>query len=191
MTRFGSSVLGCLFAATLLIAGCSAIAQTIGAESPAQAPADPIAKQNPPPGSCMPIGITVSGEIVFPFQCKEFIEQQKAVSRKPAGTAASADAAEKPSVEEETPAASNQKASSSQPVENPQPENITTSGIEVGPTEAKTTAPEPAENSPSKRSEPKHRLGNGGSANCTHYRTYDSASGTYRDFRGRRRSCPS
>ena len=34
----------------------------------------------------MPIGLTASGEIVFPIQCKEFIERQRgqAVERKPA-----------------------------------------------------------------------------------------------------------
>ena len=34
----------------------------------------------------MPIGLTASGEIVFPIQCKEFIELQRgqAVERKPA-----------------------------------------------------------------------------------------------------------
>ncbi|MGA7810935.1 BA14K family protein [Bradyrhizobium sp.] len=34
----------------------------------------------PPPGGCTPIGLTVSGEIVFPFACKGFIERQKAMA---------------------------------------------------------------------------------------------------------------
>jgi hypothetical protein len=38
----------------------------------------------PPSGSCMPIGLTTSGEMVFPIQCKEFIEQYKALDQKPA-----------------------------------------------------------------------------------------------------------
>jgi hypothetical protein len=36
----------------------------------------------PPSGSCMPIGLTASGEMVFPIQCKEFIEQYKALDQK-------------------------------------------------------------------------------------------------------------
>ena len=40
----------------------------------------------PPPGGCTPIGITVSGEIVFPMTCKDFIERHKAADR--AATAA-------------------------------------------------------------------------------------------------------
>ena len=50
----------------------------------------------PPPGGCTPIGITVSGEIVFPMTCKDFIERHKAADRaatavetKPAGAQAS------------------------------------------------------------------------------------------------------
>lgn len=42
----------------------------------------------PPPGGCTPIGITVSGEIVFPMTCKDFIERHKAADR--AATAAEA-----------------------------------------------------------------------------------------------------
>ena len=34
----------------------------------------------------MPIGVTASGEIVFPFLCKGFIEQHKAADQKPAAT---------------------------------------------------------------------------------------------------------
>ena len=42
----------------------------------------------PPPGGCTPIGLTVSGEIVFPMTCKDFIERHKAADR--AATAADA-----------------------------------------------------------------------------------------------------
>ena len=35
----------------------------------------------PPPGGCNPIGVTVSGEIVFPMTCKDFIERHKAADR--------------------------------------------------------------------------------------------------------------
>jgi hypothetical protein len=46
--------------------------------------ADPSVKEEPPPGGCMPIGVTASGEIVFPFLCKGFIEGHKAANQQPA-----------------------------------------------------------------------------------------------------------
>jgi BA14K-like protein len=58
----------------------AALAQTTGAIDPSPAPAQAAAKDDmPPPGGCTPIGLTVSGEIVFPFSCKDFIERQKAM----------------------------------------------------------------------------------------------------------------
>jgi|GEM_PF-958354 len=39
----------------------------------------------PPPGGCTPIGVTASGEIVFPLTCKDFIEQHKAADRRSSG----------------------------------------------------------------------------------------------------------
>ncbi len=66
--------------------GVEARAQTTGTLAPA--PADISAKdqpssskEEPPPGGCMPIGITVSGEVVFPFQCKDFIDSHKATKQ--------------------------------------------------------------------------------------------------------------
>ena len=54
-----------------------------------------------PPGGCMPIGLTASGEIVFPIQCKEFIDRErgKAVEQTPPA------AAGKPVTADEKPAA--------------------------------------------------------------------------------------
>jgi hypothetical protein len=64
----------------------AAFAQTTDTAKPSPAPAEPSVKEDVPPGGCMPIGLTASGEIVFPIQCKEFIERQrgKAVEQKPA-----------------------------------------------------------------------------------------------------------
>jgi hypothetical protein len=39
----------------------------------------------PPPGDCTPIGITASGEIVFPLTCRDFIEWHKAADRTSSG----------------------------------------------------------------------------------------------------------
>jgi hypothetical protein len=52
------------------------VAQSSDPQPQAQSPDD-----GPPPGGCNPIGVTVSGEIVFPMTCKEFIERYKAADR--------------------------------------------------------------------------------------------------------------
>jgi hypothetical protein len=48
------------------------LAQTTGSVGPS-----PGVSNEPPAGGCMPIGLTASGEVVFPFQCKGFIELQR------------------------------------------------------------------------------------------------------------------
>src|SRR3981189_3893653 len=70
----------------LTVTSGAALAQTTVTVGPSPAPAEPSMKEDVPPGGCMPIGLTASGEIVFPIQCKEFIERQrgKAVEQKPA-----------------------------------------------------------------------------------------------------------
>jgi hypothetical protein len=78
-----AGVLAGLGAALLLAdAAGEARAQTTGAINPGE----PAAKDEPPPGGCMPIGVTASGEVVFPFLCKGFIEQHKGADQKPAGS---------------------------------------------------------------------------------------------------------
>jgi hypothetical protein len=64
----------------------AALAQTTGTVNPSPTPAQPSADDDVPPGGCMPIGLTVSGEIVFPILCKQFIERHRgmAVGQKPA-----------------------------------------------------------------------------------------------------------
>jgi hypothetical protein len=60
----------------VLISGV-AIAQTTGTLNPSLTPAEPSVKEDVPPGGCMPIGMTASGEMVFPIQCKEIIERER------------------------------------------------------------------------------------------------------------------
>src|ERR1700724_1313429 len=74
-----------LLALLLTVISGAALAQTTGTVNPSPAPGEPSAKEDVPPGGCMPIGLTASGEVVFPIQCKEFIERQrgKAVEQKP------------------------------------------------------------------------------------------------------------
>src|ERR1700716_4630256 len=74
-----------LLALLLTAMSGAALAQTTGTVDPSPAPAEPSVKEDVPPGGCMPIGLTASGEIVFPIQCKEFIERQRGqgVEQKP------------------------------------------------------------------------------------------------------------
>jgi hypothetical protein len=121
-------------------------------------------KEDVPPGACMPIGLTASGEIVFPIQCKEFIERQrgKAVEHKPAA--------------EETPVQAAKQPDSAPPVES----KTVAQPVETVPLPKKRVEQEPRERAMSP--EDGYR--------CLRYRTYDPASGTYRGYDGQRRSCP-
>ncbi len=67
---------------------CAVRAETTGAVTPAAAPAETTvaaepAKAEPAQDDCQPIGLTASGEIVYPFHCKAFVEQHKAAEAKP------------------------------------------------------------------------------------------------------------
>jgi hypothetical protein len=90
------------FALALLLSVMSSasFAQTTGTVNPSEARVESSVKEDIPTGGCMPIGLTASGEVVFPIQCRELIEQQreKAVEQNPAGVE------EKPVGVEEKPA---------------------------------------------------------------------------------------
>jgi hypothetical protein len=66
-----------LSAVVLMLMSSAAIAQTTGTLNPSPAPVEPSVKDDVPPGGCMPIGMTASGEMVFPIQCKEIIERER------------------------------------------------------------------------------------------------------------------
>jgi hypothetical protein len=146
----------------------AAHAQTTGTLNPNPAPAQPSANEDVPPGGCMPIGLTAAGEIVFPIQCKDFIEQHRGrnVEQKPAA------AEEKPAVAEEQAAAKQPEAGAP---ENNKPTNQpveTVSSLKL----VKHVKKEPRERTR-------------GQDGCQHYRTYDPGSGTYRGYDGQRHSC--
>jgi pyruvate/2-oxoglutarate dehydrogenase complex dihydrolipoamide acyltransferase (E2) component len=95
----------CCVLPTLL--GGAALAQTGNLADPSPTAAQSSPKEDdPPPGGCKPIGLTVSGEVVFPFECKEFIERQKAMISKPAAA-------------ETNPAAAEVKSSAAEPARPP------------------------------------------------------------------------
>ena len=154
-----------LLAVLLSVMSSAALAETTGAVNPGSVPAQPpSANDDVPPGGCMPIGLTSSGEIVFPIQCKEFIERHREmpVEQKPAA------------VEEKAAAKQSEAARQSE---------------EVAPENGKP-ATKPVETVPLPRRaehEPRQRVIS--SNGCQHFRTYDPASGTYKGFDGRVRPC--
>jgi hypothetical protein len=244
-------VLACALFATM---SGTAPAQTTGALDPSPASADP-SKGGVPPGGCMPIGLTASGEIVFPILCKEFIEQhresdtaqkpsvvEQKVTVKPVEIAAPSEdgmpenSSSKPLMTEEkvtekppeTVAPSHDvmlENSSSKPViaqekvigkpvetaappEEVMPENSnpkpsvaeqklsakpaeTAESSEAAILEKSDPKNKPLETAVSSRKTHKHESNRQAinQAGCQHYRTYDSASETYRSYDGRRRSC--
>jgi hypothetical protein len=66
-----------LVAALPLVISLAALGQTI-------APAPDSSPENPPPGGCMPIGVTAAGDLVFPLLCRDFIERHRAFGERSA-----------------------------------------------------------------------------------------------------------
>jgi hypothetical protein len=151
------------FALALLLSVMSsaALAQITGTVNPSPAQPEPSMKGDVPPGGCMPIGLTASGEIVFPIQCWELIERQrgKAVEQNPAAV-------------EEKPAAKQSEAVAPE-VSNP------------------VIKPDETVPLPKKRVEhaPKERATRPDDGDCQHFKSYDPGSGTYTSYDGQRRSC--
>jgi hypothetical protein len=259
-----------LVAAVLFGMSGAGVAQTSDSEPRAASP-----DGGPPPGGCNPIGLTVSGEIVFPMTCKEFIERYKAADRnssaaetKPAtaeGSKASAAAeagkaqttgeaskapaaveadkapttaeaskipavieADKPSstvaankapaaaevgnapaaveagkapttVEaSKTPGAADPGkpdekdakpvVAKAQPDEAARPVTKQAAVAPAGADAVKSSAEPATTAAVSKRTRARNHVA--GAPGCTRFRTYDAASGTYRDYGGQRRSCP-
>ena len=167
-----------LLAFLLSVMSGAALAETTGAVNPSAAPAQPSANEDVPPGGCMPIGLTTSGEIVFPIQCKEFIERHRgaAVEQKPALEQKPAAVEAKPAAVEQRPAAVEEKPGAKQ-------------SESVVPEDSKP-ANKPVQTAPLQRRvehEPHPRAMR--SDSCKSYRTYDPVSATYRGYDGQRRSC--
>ena len=177
-----------LLALLLSVMSSAALAQTTGAVNPSPAPAQPSVNEDVPPGGCMPIGLTASGEIVFPIQCKEFIERHRgpAAEQKPAAAEEKSAAVEqKPAAMDEKPAAVEEKQKPAAAEEKP----AVKQSEAVAPESSQPTN-KPVETAPlPKRVERESRERAVSSGACTHYRTYDAASGTYRGYDGRVRSC--
>jgi hypothetical protein len=193
-----------LLALLLSVMSSAALAETTGAVNPGSVPAQPSANDDVPPGGCMPIGMTTAGEIVFPIQCKEFIERHRgaAVEEKPAAEQKPAAIEAKPAAAEAKPAAVEPKPAAVEPkpaaaeekpaVVEPKPAAVEQKSAA---TQSESAAPEdrkPA-NKPvetlQKRVEHEPHQRAMRSDGCKSYRTYDPASGTYRGYDGQRRVC--
>jgi hypothetical protein len=237
-------------------------AENTQANSPANPPAEPqmstqetapkttqdnAATNAPPPGACKPIGLTLSGKVVFPLECRDFIERYKAMTpptplatrpaaaeAKPAAPEAKPSTVEtkldtadvKPATAEEKPTGSTEKPAAVEekptvveakplPAETkPAAAETKPPAMETKPAAAGATKPAPTEETPAakqsanataddgrpavkpddtapsrKRAENSLRERSAGPPGCTHFRSYNAASGTYRDFDGRTRPC--
>jgi hypothetical protein len=165
-----------LWVLLLTVTSGAAFAQTTGAVNPSPAAADSSMNEDVPPGGCMPIGLTASGEIVFPIQCKEFIERQR-------GQAVE----QKPTAVEERPGVSLPAWANSDALMKSAPAAKQSEG--VAPENSKP-ATKPVETAPlPKRVERERAMSPDDGYGCQRYRTYDPASGTYTGYDGRRHSC--
>jgi len=72
-----------LLAIPLILAATLSVLLGMSREGVAQTsePRTGSSEAGPPPGGCTPIGVTASGEIVFPLTCRDFIERHKAADR--------------------------------------------------------------------------------------------------------------
>ena len=228
---------------TILLVSAATLPVSLGMSSVGVAqssePQPRFSDDGPPPGGCNPIGVTVSGEIVFPMTCKDFIERHKALDRassaaetKPAtaeagkapdaaesgkalttgeGNRASATAGDRsvPAAAEGSKASIAAEAGAAPAAADPGkpddkdagPAAAKAAADEAAPPVTKQAAVAPATAEPvkssaepattaglSKRTRARNRVA--GSPGCTRFRTYDAASGTYRDYGGHRRACP-
>jgi hypothetical protein len=179
-----------LLAVLLSVMSSAALAQTTATVNPS-ASAQPSVNDDVPPGGCMPIGLTSSGEIVFPIQCKEFIERHREmpVEQKPAAVEEKATAKQSEAKQSEAVAPEN-SAPADKPVaveEKPavKQSEAARQSEDVAPESSKPAA-RPVETVPlPKRAEHEPRQRVLSANGCQHYRTYDPASGTYRGFDGR------
>lgn len=194
---------GALSCVVVTVMSSAALAQTTGMVNPSPIPQEPSAMEEPPPGGCMPIGLTASGEIVFPFQCKAFIERQRAANQKPVGAEN-----EKPAAAEQKPDAAEEKTVAKRPAatETPAIVEVKPAAAEEKPAaaEEKTAAKQQGSMAPDnskpvaepvdsfrlpKRAERGAQERTIGPPGCRQFRTYDATSGTYRAYDGQRRQC--
>jgi hypothetical protein len=146
---------------------------------------DPASKaEDPPPGACLPIGVTASGEVVFPLLCKDFLDRTK-------GQSASQSTDEQKQSAEKPASLDHNSDLETKVMQKPLTEKAP-EAVQVEPNSVDTVASiQPPFNASSKlRTHTKSHLRRvRGSRDCTQYRTFDPDSKTYRDYSGHRRVC--
>ena len=180
----------CCLAAMLftVISSMPVLAQTTGSVNPNTASPGPTGTDEPPPGGCTPIGVTVSGEVVFPFLCRGFIERHKnesLVANKSAdGNSVAPAPATAPTVTAPVSALSTPPSVDEAKTAAKQPQTVTPapSALLIAPVR---------EAAPSKGFEKKRRGSDQGPPGCARSRSYDPVAKTYRDSLGRQRPCAS
>jgi hypothetical protein len=168
-------------AATLSILPAMSIA---GLAQPvdSQQPAKSSDENEPPPGGCNPIGLTASGEIVFPMTCRDFIERHKALDRN-----SSASEVKPTTTDDDKGDAKQTKPAATQASTNEEQKPLANQ-VPAGSAETSKSGTEPATTSSvPKRAKVRNRMA--GPPGCTKFRTYDASSESYRAYNGRRRPC--
>jgi BA14K-like protein len=158
----------------ILLLWSAASAQTTGTLPSASAGAP--SKADTPPGGCMPIGLTASGEIVFPIQCEGIIERARGskIDQKPANS-------ERPATTVRPEKANNSDQDATSKSEPPAISSPMTKPVESDPTT------KPAEKIPERKV--RDAAISNDAPGCKSFRSYQPRSKTYRDFDGKRRPC--
>jgi hypothetical protein len=207
------------------------------------------AEDKPRPDGCKPIGLTVSGEVFFPMECRELIERYKTISQgvapskadeirravvkdSPLGSAEQLEALKGRSISDTKTSTAGAKstaaaADTTPSVTNSVPTEGKPTALETGPDKAepgsnavgtktgasnaddkfnavdeKSSADRPVDmasdehnavagmpkNIPLPRPSRRDRV-SAQAPNCTHFRSYNARSATYRDFSGKTRPC--
>jgi BA14K-like protein len=176
-----------LLAFLLSVMSSAALAQTTATVDPGPAPAQVLLNEAARPDNCAPTGLTASGEYVFPLECRAFVEREraaKAAQQKPAtveekSAAVQEKAEEKPAAVAETPAAKQPEARQEAKRSN-----------QMAPAAGKPAKKLLEAVSLPKRPEQQGPRQRAASANdCTHYRSYNPATGSYRGLDGKTWGC--
>ena len=168
----------------LAILCCGARAQQPATAGATTKPLENSDVDETPPGGCLPIGVTSSGEVVFPFLCKGFLDRSKGA----AATTKTPTEQEKPSPESAVSSTALEEKIATKKSDESEPE-----ASQPSPSTPETVSsvipPRKRDPTDSNSAKPNRKIRLSNSAGCAGYRTFDPDSGTYRDFNGRRRVC--
>jgi hypothetical protein len=171
-----------LLAFLLSVMSSAALAQTTATVDPGPAPAQTLLNEAARPDNCAPTGLTASGEYVFPLECRAFVEREraaKAAEQKPAAVE------EKSAAVEERPAAVAEKPAAKQPEARQEAKRPDQVAPKVGKPAKKLLEAVSLPKRP--EHEPRQRAAR--ASDCTHYRSYNPATGSYRSLDGKVWAC--